>query len=97
MALTHAQQTGLEAAVLAYLAAAEGGRFARAAAAFKEELQRCDGANKKCFEVSGSVLEKAWVAAHRGLDDDATKSKKAFGAIKAGNLAEVQLYHEEWA
>jgi len=92
MALTHAQQIGLEAAVLAYLAAAEGGRFARAAAAFKEELRRGDdGANKKCIEVSGSVLEKAWVVAHRGLNG-ATKTKKVFDAIKAGDMAEVELY-----
>ena len=94
MALTHAQQTGLEAAVLAYLAAAEGGRFARAAAAFKEELQRGgggDGANKKCIEVSGSVLEKAWAVAHRGLNG-ATKTKKVFDAIESGDMAEVELY-----
>ena len=37
MALTNAQMTGLEAAILAYLAA--GGRFARTVAAFKEEMQ----------------------------------------------------------
>ena len=93
MALTHAQQIGLEAAVLAYLAAAEGGRFARAAAAFKEELQRGgSGDGKDNLVVSGAVLEKAWMCVHRSLDDDATKAKKVFDAIEAGDLAEVELY-----
>jgi hypothetical protein len=92
MALTHVQQTGLQAAILAYLAAADGGRFARAAAAFKEELQRGgDGGENSTLEVSGSVLAKAWAVAHRGLNG-ATKTAKVFDAIKAGDMAEVELY-----
>ena len=39
MSLTHAQKTGLEAAIVAHLAAEEGERFARTVAAFKEEAQ----------------------------------------------------------
>ena len=39
MPLTHAQKAGLEAAILAYLAA-EGERFARTVAAFKEEAKQ---------------------------------------------------------
>ena len=74
------------------MAAADGGRFARAAAAFKEELQRGgDGGENSTLEVSGSVLAKAWAVAHRGLNG-ATKTAKVFDAIKAGDMAEVELY-----
>jgi hypothetical protein len=60
MALTHAQKTGLEAAILAYLTATEGGRFARTVAAFKEEAQVVGSAGKDVEDplvVSGSVLD----------------------------------------
>ena len=60
MVLTHAQRTGLEAAILAYLTA-EGGRFARTVAAFKEEAQQGgSGSAEDALVVDGAVLEKAW-------------------------------------
>jgi len=57
--LTEAQRTGLEAAILAHLAAA-GSRFARTAAAFKQEAQLPGGIGVDALEVSGAVLAKAW-------------------------------------
>ena len=64
MPLTDAQTTGLEAAILAYLAAAEGGRFVRTVAAFKEETQVPGGGDgnggNSTLVVSGAVLEKMW-------------------------------------
>ena len=91
--LSHAQQTGLEAAILAHLAAAEGGRFARAAAAFKEEAQIAGGGGDDHVHlaVSGAVLEKAWMLVHRALKKTAKKGA-LLDAIKAGDLAEVQLH-----
>jgi hypothetical protein len=64
MPLTDAQTTGLEAAILAYPAAAEGGRFVRTVAAFKEETQVLGGGDGNGGDsnlvVSGAVLEKMW-------------------------------------
>jgi len=95
MPLTHAQQTGLEAAILAYLAAAEGGRFARTVAAFKEESQLAvgDGSDQGNLVVSGAVLEKAWAHVYDKLTGvNADVDTALYDAIKAGDLAEVQLY-----
>ena len=94
MPLTHAQQTGLEAAILAYLAAAEGGRFVRTAAAFKEEMRASGGGGddqQGNLVVSGAVLEKAWASVQRSAHTEANKTT-LYDAIKAGDLAEVQLY-----
>jgi len=92
MPLTHAQKTGLEAAVLAYLTA-EGGRFARTVAAFKEEAQVLGGGNEGNLVVSGAVLEKAWVHVHHILKSKGKANQKAFfDAIESGDSAEVQLY-----
>jgi Ankyrin repeats (3 copies) len=95
MALTDAQKTGLEAAILAYLAA-EGGRFARTVAAFKEEAQGPSvgglgsGEGGDSLAVSGEVLNKAWECLYGGLNHDNTKDI-LFGAIEAGDLVAVQL------
>jgi Ankyrin repeats (3 copies) len=62
--LTHAQQTGIKAAILGYLS--EGRRFARTAAAFATELQSGGEENVNTPVVSGAVLEKAWVMAQLG-------------------------------
>ena len=95
MPLTHAQKTGLEAAILAYLAA-EGGRFARTVAAFKEEAQGPGGGGngtENKLVVSGAVLEKAWAMVHHSLKSKGKARTKAFfDAIESGDLAEVQLY-----
>jgi len=92
MALTHAQKTGLEAAILAYLAA-EGGRFARTVAAFKEEAQVGGGGDEGNQVVSGAVLEKAWAHLHHTLKSKSKANQKAFfAAIESGDVAEVQLY-----
>ena len=90
MALTHAQKTGLEATILAYLVA-EGGRFARTVAAFKEEAALGGDGDDANLVVSGEVLEKAWTFVHCGLNNR-TKTTKVFQAIDSGDLAEVQLY-----
>ena len=59
MTLTDAQKTGLEASILAYLAAAAaGGRFVRTAAAFGEEMR--GPGSEDVLMVSGDVLVKAW-------------------------------------
>ena len=92
MALTHAQKTGLEAAILAYLAA-EGGRFARTVAAFKEEAQEPGNDDQVNLVVSGAVLEKAWEMMHHTLKSKSKPRTQAFfDAIESGDLAEVQLY-----
>jgi len=95
MALTHAQKTGLEAAILAYLTA-EGGRFARTVAAFKEEAQGPGaGGNDEGNNliVNGAVLEKAWTHLHHTLKSKGNANQKAFfAAIESGDVAEVQLY-----
>ena len=95
MPLTHAQKTGLEAAILAYLAA-EGGRFARTVAAFKEESQLQDGTrgaddSENELVVSGEVLGNAWAMVYRGLNT-VTQKEALFDAIASGDLATVQLY-----
>jgi hypothetical protein len=84
------QVTGLEAAILAYLAA-EGGRFARTVAAFKEEAQVLGGGDGGNVVVDDAVMEKAWAIVHHGLGG-ATQTKAFFKAIKSGDLAEVQVY-----
>ena len=97
MALTDAQKAGLEAAILAYLAA-EGGRFARTVASFKEEAQGPAGgggndAEEDNLVVSGAVLEKAWAMVNHTLTSKGKPRTKAFfDAIKLGDVAEVQLY-----
>ena len=92
MALTDAQKTGLEAAILAYLAA-EGGRFARTVAAFKEEAQGPGNEDPGNLVVNGAVLEKAWMMVNHTLKSKGKPRTKAFfDAIKSGDLAEVQLY-----
>ena len=84
----------LEAAILAYLTA-QGERFARTVAAFKEEaMLPDDGSDNAAADqqvlVSGAVLERAWVHARHDL---MTNDEMAFfDAIKSGDLAEVQLY-----
>jgi len=86
------QVTGLEAAILAYLAA-EGGRFARTVAAFKEEAQVLGGGDGGNVVVSGAVLEKAWAHVHHNLKSKGKANQKTFfDAIESGDLAEVQLY-----
>ena len=69
---------------MAYLAA-EGGRFARTMAAFKEEASVGDG--RGCDEsnlvVSGAVLEKAWAFVHRGIDNN---TEVVFDAITLGEV-----------
>jgi len=82
------QTTGLEAAIVAYLAAEGGGRFARTVAAFKEEAQLPGGSHEGNLVVGGTVLEKAWLSV---LEDGPTISA-IFDAIESGDLAEVQLY-----
>jgi Ankyrin repeats (3 copies)/Ankyrin repeats (many copies) len=59
MSLTHAQRTGLEAAILAYLDA-KGERFSRTVATFKEEANARGDIGVDALEVSGAVLKKAW-------------------------------------
>jgi len=92
MTLTHAQKTGLEAAILAYLVA-EGTWFARTVAAFKEEslLPGGGGDADDNLAVSGAVLEKAWAFVRRNMDC-ADKYTGVFDAVASGDLAEVQLY-----
>jgi len=86
MPLTHAQRGELEAAILAYLAAAEGRRYARTVAAFKVEAHLPGRGNP-----ANLVLEKACKFVHRKLKKIAQKWA-LYDAIQAGDLAEVQLY-----
>ena len=85
--LTQTQQTGLNAAILAHLAAEEGGRFERMVAAFREEVQvGGGGGGEDALIVSGGVLEEAWSMCFNEcfLPDD-PKWENSFGA-----------YFEEW-
>jgi hypothetical protein len=84
MALTQPQQTALEAAILAYLSA-QGGRFARTAAAMAEEAQFTGGKEVQT-ESGGEVLEKAWAPFVQNRVFDTAI------AITGGNLAEIQLH-----
>ena len=70
----------LEAALLEYLTA-EGGRFARTAAAFQEEAH--------CLVVSGAVMENAWEDVSSVMIE---KADCIFEYIESGDLADVQLY-----
>ena len=72
MALTHAQKTGLEAAIVAHLTT-EGERFARTVAALEEEMQLpgAGGDGDSNLVLSGAVLKKAWApfeARFKGLE-----------------------------
>jgi len=88
MTLMHAQKRGLEAAILAYLTA-EGDRFARTVAAFKEEEKAAGGGDNDDNElvVSGEVLEKAWTSVLEQCEDIVL-----FDAVDSGDLVSVQLF-----
>jgi hypothetical protein len=90
MVLTDVQKTGLEAAILAYLVA-EGGRFTRTVAAFKEEAQNGGGGGggeEDVMVVSGLVMEKAWAF----VRENQAQNQAFFLSIKSGDLSAVQLH-----
>ena len=96
MALTQAQKTGLEAAILAYLAA-EGTRFARTAAAFKEEMLRLPH-GEGIQVVSAAVLEKAWTLSEHvvALDAAAPAAAAAAAAPASVNAMSGPLRYRLW-
>ena len=83
MALTQPQQTALEAAILAYLSA-QGGRFARTAAAMVEEAQFTGGKEVQT-ESGGEVLEKAWAPF---VQNHVFAADTLFNAVGGANMAD---------
>ena len=101
MALTDILKTGLEAAILEYLTA-EGGRFARTVAAFKEEAQLPDvsggNAADNALVNDGTAMEKVWTYLHsrliaKGPPNDewpCTEDEVFFEAIEEGDVVQLQ-------
>jgi len=84
------EETGLEAAILAYLMA-QGERYARTAAAFTEEAQQRnqEGSSTGSSGGGGAALVEVWASCVGDRDFNAESLRVA---ISQGKLEEVQLF-----